>query len=129
MAIRAVPVPAYATNTVADHTHILRDSGARAVIVSSGLLADRLRSAGEAAGGLDLLLEMGSAQWSMMLADATAPDDVIRDAEKIPPTAMACLIYTSGTGGAPRGVMLPHRCILSNCGGAFRVGAATAAEG
>ncbi len=37
----------------------------------------------------------------------------------IPPTAMACLIYTSGTGGAPRGVMLPHRCILSNCRGAF----------
>ena len=35
MAIRAVPVPAYTTNTVADHAHILRDSGARAAIVSS----------------------------------------------------------------------------------------------
>ena len=30
MAIRAVPVPAYTTNTVEDHAHILRDSGARA---------------------------------------------------------------------------------------------------
>jgi long-chain acyl-CoA synthetase len=54
-----------------------------------------------------------------MLADPTPPDDVMRDAAEIPPTAMACLIYTSGTGGAPRGVMLPHRCILSNCRGAF----------
>ena len=35
MAIRAVPVPTYTTNTVADHAHILRDSGARAAIVSS----------------------------------------------------------------------------------------------
>jgi long-chain acyl-CoA synthetase len=34
---------------------------------------------------------------------------------------MACLIYTSGTGGTPRGVMLPHRCILSNCRGAFEL--------
>jgi long-chain acyl-CoA synthetase len=121
MAIRAVPVPTYTTNTVADHTHILRDSGARAVIVSSGLLAERMLAAGEATGGLDLLLEMGSEKWSAMLADRTPPDDVMRDAEMIPPTAMACLIYTSGTGGAPRGVMLPHRCILSNCDGAFEL--------
>ena len=54
-----------------------------------------------------------------MLADPMPPDDVEREAAMIPPTAMACLIYTSGTGGAPRGVMLPHRCILSNCRGAF----------
>jgi long-chain acyl-CoA synthetase len=121
MAIRAVPVPTYATNTIADHAHILRDSGARAVIASTGLLTDRMRAAGEAAGGLDLLLEMGSGHWNMMLADTTPPDDIIRDAEMIPPTAMACLIYTSGTGGAPRGVMLPHRCILSNCRGAFEL--------
>ena len=49
------------------------------------------------------------------------PDDIVRDAGEIPPTAMACLIYTSGTGGQPRGVMLPHRCILSNCRGAFEL--------
>jgi long-chain acyl-CoA synthetase len=121
MAIRAVPVPTYTTNTIADHTHILRDSGARAVIVSSGSFADRMRVAGETVGGLDLLLEMGSEQWNMMLADTAPPDDVMREAELIPPTAMACLIYTSGTAGAPRGVMLPHRCILSNCRGAFEL--------
>ncbi|MBV9785573.1 MAG: AMP-binding protein, partial [Acidisphaera sp.] len=27
LAIRAVPVPAYVTNTAADHAHLLRDSG------------------------------------------------------------------------------------------------------
>ena len=30
----------------------------------------------------------------------------------------AVIIYTSGTGGAPKGVMLPHRAILHNCRGA-----------
>ena len=56
MAIRAVPVPTYTTNTVADHAHILRDSGARAAIVSSRCPGRRMREAGSQAGGLDLLV-------------------------------------------------------------------------
>ena len=55
------------------------------------------------------------------MADHRPPDDIAAEAALIPPTAMACIIYTSGTGGAPRGVMLPHRCILSNCAGAFEL--------
>jgi long-chain acyl-CoA synthetase len=121
MAIRAVPVPTYTTNTVDDHAHILRDSGARAAIVSSGVLADRMRRAADRTNGLDLLLEMGSEHWKRMLADTIPPGDVMAEASVIPSTAMACVIYTSGTGGAPRGVMLPHRCILSNCRGAFEL--------
>jgi long-chain acyl-CoA synthetase len=121
MAIRAVPVPTYTTNTIDDHAHILRDCGARAAIVSSGALSDRVRAAGEKSGGLDLLLEMGTEAWNTMLADAMPPDDVLLEASMIPATSMACVIYTSGTGGAPRGVMLPHRCILSNCRGAFEL--------
>src|SRR5882757_8416465 len=121
LAIRAVPVPTYTTYTVEDHVHLLRDSGARAAIVSSGTLADRLRTAGATAGGLDLLLEMGNDHWSSMLSDTLPPDDIVREAAAIPSTEPACLIYTAGTGGAPRGVILPHRCILSNCRGAFEL--------
>ena len=132
MAIRAVPVPAYTTNTVADHAHILRDSGARVAIVSSAALAARLQEAGRVAGGLDLLVVMDGAAdapdeadgvlpWSVLVADADLPDDVARDAAGIPSNTLACLIYTSGTGGAPKGVMLPHRSILSNCRGAFEL--------
>jgi long-chain acyl-CoA synthetase len=49
------------------------------------------------------------------------PDDIALEATSIPANALACLIYTSGTGGAPKGVMLPHRSILSNCRGAFEL--------
>jgi long-chain acyl-CoA synthetase len=129
MAIRAVPVPTYVTNTVDDHAHILRDSGARVAIVASALLAGRLRQAGQRAGGLDLLVVMDGAPeaaggvprlvpWAELVADTAPADDIAREAADIPPTALACLIYTSGTGGAPKGVMLPHRAILSNCQGA-----------
>jgi long-chain acyl-CoA synthetase len=130
MAMRAVPVPAYTTNTVADHAHLLRDSGARVAIVSSAVLAERVLAAAAQGAGLDLLVVMDRAPdvendgtrilpWDELIEDRRPPDDIAAEAALIPATALACLIYTSGTGGAPRGVMLPHRCILSNCAGAF----------
>jgi long-chain acyl-CoA synthetase len=119
MAIRAVPVPVYTTNTVDDHAHILRDCGARAAIVGAKGMADRFRQAGERASDLDLLVDMDTPDWARMTEDKAPPDDIAAEAELIPPGALACLIYTSGTGGAPKGVMLQHRCILSNCVGAF----------
>ena len=132
MALRAVPVPTYVTNTAADHAHILRDSGARAAIVSTPALAGALREAGRQAGGLDLLVviegppEEGGASprlmhWGALVADDAPPDDIALEAAAIAAGALACLIYTSGTGGAPKGVMLPHRSILSNCRGAFEL--------
>ncbi|HEY2133505.1 MAG TPA: long-chain fatty acid--CoA ligase [Acetobacteraceae bacterium] len=122
MAIRAVPVPAYTTNTINDQAHLLRDCGARAAIVSSAALAERLRQAATKVAGLDLLIVIDHGdQWSELVRDQRPQDDIEAEAASIPATALACLIYTSGTGGSPRGVMLPHRCILSNCAGAFEL--------
>ncbi len=125
LALRAVVVPAYVTNTVADHAHVLADAGARVAIASNATLAARLRQAGP----LDLLVRLddqrtakGEVAWSSLLAsEADAADDVAALAEAIPPSVLACLIYTSGTGGAPKGVMLPHRAILANCRSAFEL--------
>lgn len=120
MAIGGVTVPTYTTNTVADHAHILRDSGARAAIVSTAGLAGRVAEAAGQAGGLDLLLCMEAAPglpartWAEAAAHPADPAMLMAEVEEIPAGRLACLIYTSGTGGAPRGVMLPHRAMLSN---------------
>jgi long-chain acyl-CoA synthetase len=45
-------------------------------------------------------------------ADAGTPLPVCRGEDT------ASIVYTSGTSGAPKGVMLPHRAILANCHGA-----------
>ncbi|WP_207538668.1 AMP-dependent synthetase/ligase [Sabulicella rubraurantiaca] len=116
MAIGAVTVPTYVTNTVADHAHILRDSGARAAIVSTPALAARLRQAGE----LDLLVCMddppaGALPWLELTGTRADAAALIAEVEQIPEGRLACLVYTSGTGGTPRGVMLPHRALLANC--------------
>ena len=69
-------------------------------------------------------------QWAELVSgDERPPDDIALEAAGIPRGALACLIYTSGTGGAPKGVMLPHRSILSNCRGAFEPVTAAAAPG
>ncbi len=119
LALRAVPVPAYVTNTVADHAHILADSLARVAICANAELAARVA----AAGTLDLVVTFDDSAvagvrslcWSPMIAALPDFADIAAEAAEIPPGALACLIYTSGTGGAPRGVMLPHRAILANC--------------
>jgi long-chain acyl-CoA synthetase len=125
MAIGAVTVPTYTTNTPADHAHILRDSGARLAIVSTAALAEKVAEAAAAAGGLDLLVSMEPAtapglrvmRWAGLEAAQGDLGLLRAEAEQIPPGRLACLIYTSGTGGAPKGVMLPHRAMLSNRAG------------
>ncbi|WP_237214938.1 AMP-dependent synthetase/ligase [Falsiroseomonas oryziterrae] len=125
MAIGAVTVPTYTTNLAADHAHILRDSGARAAIVSQAGLARRVLEGAAEAGGLDLLVAMEPFEasgprvvaWSALEATPGDVQMLRAEAEQIPPGRLACLIYTSGTGGAPKGVMLPHRAMLSNRAG------------
>ncbi len=57
-----------------------------------------------------------------MLARGPAQeDDAGEFVGAIEPDDTACLIYTSGTGGIPKGVMTSHRNIIANCRGAYRV--------
>jgi len=130
MAIQAIPVPTYTTNTVADHAHILRDSGARVAIVSTPALAAKLREAGPP----ELLITMEASDgaglsWAEAVAAEADLPLLMAEAAIIPPEALACLIYTSGTGGAPKGVMLPHRALLTNCRGARKLLAPLLGEG
>jgi long-chain acyl-CoA synthetase len=119
LSLRAVVVPAYVTNAVEDHAHVLADSGARVAVVSTPALATRLRRAGP----LDRLIQFDPAplpdgpcqHWGELIARSGGGDDIAARTAAIGPETLACLLYTSGTGGAPRGVMLPHRCLMANC--------------
>ncbi len=129
MAAGAVPVPAYVTNTTDDHYYILSHSGAAAAIVSTPALAKRLLPAAARAPDLRFVVAMtppdGGADgvdvrpWADVIAEGRARDDDVADVVAgIGRRDLACLIYTSGTGGRPKGVMLSHAAILCNLRGA-----------
>ncbi|MFQ5984871.1 MAG: AMP-dependent synthetase/ligase [Alphaproteobacteria bacterium] len=131
MAAGAVTVPAYTTNTADDHRHVLADSGARAAVVSTPTLAARLFEAAADAPELRFIVAMepppgpppGKIRllaWNEILAAGRKqPDDTREVAGGLRRDDLACLMYTSGTGGRPKGVMLSHGAILANCRGAF----------
>jgi long-chain acyl-CoA synthetase len=132
MAAGCVTVPAYTTNTERDHLHILSDSGARAVIVSSQKLAKTLLPAVLKTSGCEHVIgiePMRGAQsgnvhfhdWSTLVA-SQAPDlEACEQAASFSRDDLACIIYTSGTGGAPRGVMQHHGAILHNVEGCIDI--------
>lgn len=134
MAAGCVTVPAYITNTERDHLHVLENSGARAVIVSDDKLAKPLLPAILTSGqagfviGIEPLRIAQTGQFeyrdwaSLVTGDAAAARAAVaKRVAQIKREDTACIIYTSGTGGSPRGVLQHHGAILCNVDGAARI--------
>jgi long-chain acyl-CoA synthetase len=133
MAAGCVTVPTYVTNTDRDHQHILDNSQSRAVIVSTAKLAQSLMPAVVRSSECEVVIGMEPLKvtqkgqqsfqdWADLVQGTDA--DVIAltaDMATVGRDEIACIIYTSGTGGAPRGVMLHHGSILCNASGAATI--------
>ena len=132
MTAGAITVPAYTTNTERDHLHVLENSGAVAVIVSNAKLARNVLPAVHQSECCSRVIGMeplrqGQASvahlydWQDLLAGSRTTVAEARSWYSFKREDTACLIYTSGTGGAPRGVMHHHGAILHNAVGAGRI--------
>lgn len=128
MAAGCVTVPTYTTNTERDHLHVIENSGARAVFVSSAKLARTLlpavmrSSACRLVIGLEPLRVGQSGDVTFAEMDALiAAHPAERPALSLTRRDLACIIYTSGTGGAPRGVCQHHGAILCNVEGCVEI--------
>jgi long-chain acyl-CoA synthetase len=134
MSVGAITVPAFSTNTVDDNKHILTHSGARGVIISSPSIAKRALPAAMLAPELNFLVAMESLShtqqlplrfltWdeAMVLGDAKLDADIEERVGALARDETCCIIYTSGTGGVPKGVMLTHGSILCNIKGAYKL--------
>ncbi|HXO90174.1 MAG TPA: AMP-binding protein, partial [Stellaceae bacterium] len=119
MSAGAITVPAYVTHTADDHRHVLANSGARAVIVSKPPLSARVLAAANQVSTVHTLITIEPAAgqasavdvlpWEEVLARGGETADAAAEPAALSPDDTACLIYTSGTGGIPKGVMTSHR--------------------
>lgn len=121
-----VVVPIYPTLTPAQVRYIVENSGVKLIFCSTAELAEK---AAEACAdlahdvqlvGYDLPSSDGVTGWSDFLAEgekraAESDEDAWRErALAIDPHDVATVLYTSGTTGAPKGVMLTHNNVASN---------------
>ncbi len=123
LALGAVDVPLYPTLTAEQVGYMLRDSGAKVVVVSSKELYAKVRAAGELPV-LERLVVMDPGEFE----NAHSFGDLMADAQKmqardaafdamaktVQPDDLATIIYTSGTTGEPKGVMLTHGNLACN---------------
>jgi long-chain acyl-CoA synthetase len=123
LALGAVDVPLYPTQTAEQVGYMLRDSGAKVVVVSSKELYAKVRAAGELPAMERLVvMDAGAFENAQSFGDlmADAPKLQLRDAvfdamaKAVQPDDLATIIYTSGTTGEPKGVMLTHGNLACN---------------
>ena len=124
--IGAAVVPIYATLTAEQTSYLLRDSGTRAIFVSSEkqlkkvcsirgqtslekiVVMDSIATSFSQSDGVVSLHDLGEHEFGSRKAEIEAL------ARGITPNDLATIIYTSGTTGTPKGVMLTHGNMASN---------------
>lgn len=119
-----IVVPLYANDRADNAAFILRDSGARFLLIEND---EAWRTLAPALEGCEALSRVVSLQ---SIADAS--DDRVRALDDwfaasgefrvadVPQDELATIVYTSGTTGPPKGVMLTHRNILWNADSCLR---------
>ena len=131
----AVHVPIYPTLTPEECRFILDDAGAKLVFVSSEALHAKIsgiagqlpaleniylyrrpaRTAGSAITPARVWTELRDQGARLLLGDPAFAREIDALAAAVRPETLATLIYTSGTTGQPKGVMLSHANLVSNC--------------
>jgi long-chain acyl-CoA synthetase len=120
-----VPVPLHAIDYPESIVYILEDSGAKVLLVESLDRWRKLAAAGGRTRGLKRIVcatmdgEADAADDRVTALDRwlamTAPDAEARaPSGEVKPGDLAAIVYTSGTTGRPKGVMLSHANVMAN---------------
>ena len=125
----AVTVALYATVPASEVAYIARDSGARVLVVSTGLQLRKGDTAFDDCPELQRIVSMAEPRKARPEVPVTTWDDALAAgraaraehaaaldalADAVTPDTLSALIYTSGTTGEPKGVRMTHRNLCTN---------------
>ncbi len=117
-----ISVPIFTTYADSDYKYILEDCKPSVIIVSNQTQFDKIKN--YLNSEIKLIISFEKINYSSLIFEEIFNDTNrlnSKENKTISRNFIACIIYTSGTSGNPKGVMLSHGGILSNCEGALDV--------
>jgi len=131
-----ITVPAYTTYTEEDYKYLIEDCEPALVIVSNNEMLKKLNNTinektfikkiitldevDKVVDDLSLNSKEKYLDYETITKNNLLEEDKIKN-NNLKRTSPACIIYTSGTGGNPKGVILSHGGILNNLVGACEI--------
>ena len=126
MSVKGITVPAYTTYTAEDYKFLIEDCEPSVLIISNNSIHKKLEKIIKDKNFIKKIITFDSIvganyqdrylDFSQIIKTKYSEDNnIFVDIKRTTP---ACIIYTSGTGGNPKGVILTHGGILNNCEGA-----------
>ena len=136
MVAGGITVPAYTTYTEDDYKYLIEDCEPSLVVVSNNEMLKKLNNSinekdfikkvitldekTKVTNNLNIINKEKYLDFDLIINNNLLAEDKIEN-NKLKRNSPACIIYTSGTGGNPKGVILSHGGILNNLVGACEI--------
>ncbi len=130
MLANAITVPAYTTYTEQDYKYLIEDCEPTIIVVSNNALHRKLEKNIREKNFIKKIITFDTVakadyndkylDFETIIKNNLLAEDKV-NSSNLKRTSPACIIYTSGTGGNPKGVILSHGGILNNLEGAKEI--------
>jgi len=130
MLANGITVPAYTTYTEKDYQYLIEDCEPSLIIISNNMLLAKLKNIISKKSFIKKIITLDEIQnvdyKNKYINFNLIVNKKLKESDKIENLGLkrnspACIIYTSGTGGNPKGVILSHGGILNNLEGACEI--------
>jgi len=130
MLANGITVPAYTTYTEKDYKYLIEDCEPSVIIVSNNEMHNKLKNIIKEKNFIKKIITFDNLnevekQDKYLKFDSIINDQLNKNIEiknvNLRRNSPACIIYTSGTSGNPKGVILSHGGILNNLEGAQEI--------
>jgi len=130
MLANGITVPAYTTYTEKDYRYLIEDCQPSVIIISNNQMYNKLKNIIQEKDFIKKIITFDEIEevdyenkylnFSYLIKNNLGEENILENLN-LNRNSPACIIYTSGTAGNPKGVVLSHGGILNNLDGASKI--------